>query len=172
MSENQPFQQGFRGCIVSLLIMVLAVIALSFSSNYQYPQHTSCQGMLGGGFPLLFICDDWGGGSPTGSWGKIDLVDVANGGIQPMGFFIDFVFYILISLIVWSAISGFLQKGRKPGDLWWATTILIGFLVGFSFAFMSIWTSDQYIKNHPLGTATPVIPSATAAETTVSITTP
>jgi hypothetical protein len=172
MSENQSFQQGFRGCIISLLIMVLAGIALSVSTNYQYPQHRSCHGMLGGGFPLLFICDDWGGSSPTSSWGKIDLVDVANGGIQPIGFFIDFVFYILISLIACSAISGFLQKRTNRGDLWWATTILIGFLVGFSFAFMSIWTSDQFIKNPPLGTPTPIIPSATAAETTTSVSTP
>ncbi|HET9906107.1 MAG TPA: hypothetical protein VFQ23_05690 [Anaerolineales bacterium] len=172
MKENQPFQQGSRGCAISLLIIVLAIIALAFSTSYRYPQHISCQGMLGGGVPLLFICDDWGGSSPTSSWGKIDLVDVANGGIQPIGFFIDFVFYVVVSLIVWSAISSFLQKATNHGDLWWATTILIGFLVGFSFAFFSVWTSDQYIKNPPLGTATPVIPSATAAEPTLTITTP
>ena len=172
MNENQPFQQGSRGCIISILIIVLAVIALALSTSYQFPQHISCQGMLGAGFPLLFICDDWGGSSPTGSWGKIDLVDVANGGIQPIGFFIDFIFYILISLVVWVAISGFFQKATNHGDLWWATTILIGFLIGFSFAFLSIWTSDQYIKHPPIGTATPVMPSATAAEATTSIMTP
>ena len=172
MNENQPFQQGSRGCIISMLIIVLAVIALAFSTSYQFPQHLSCQGMLGAGFPLLFICDDWGGSSPTSSWGKIDLVDVANGGIQPIGFFIDFIFYILVSLIVWVTISGFLRKATNHGDLWWATTILIGFLIGFSFAFLSVWTSDQYIKHPAIGTATPVIPSATAAEATTSIMTP
>ena len=172
MNQNHSFEQGSRGCLISLLVIVSAVVALALSTGYQYPQHTACSGMLGGGFPLLFLCDDWGGGSPTRSWGKIDFVDVANGGIQPVGFFIDLVFYILVSWIVWSAISGVLQKGKNLGDLRWATTILIGFLVGFSFAFLSVWTSDQYIKNPPKGTPTPVIPSATPAETTTSIPAP
>jgi hypothetical protein len=47
---------------------------MAISANYQYPEHPSCGGMLGAGFPVLFICDDWGGGSPTSSWEKIDYV--------------------------------------------------------------------------------------------------
>jgi hypothetical protein len=129
--------------------------------------------MLGAGFPVLFICDDWGGGSPTGSWGKIDLVDVMNGGIRLGGFFIDLLFYILMILIIWSAASSFLQKGTNHRDLWWTTFILLAFVVGVSFAFLTVWTSDLYNKNPILvGTPTPVIPSATAVGTMPSIMTP
>lgn len=87
MKENQSFLQGSRGCFISLVIILTAIFAMAVSVNYQYPENPSCRGMLGAGFPVLFICDDWGGGSPTGSWGKIDLVDVMNGGIRLGGFF-------------------------------------------------------------------------------------
>jgi hypothetical protein len=128
--------------------------------------------MLGAGFPALFICDDWGGGSPTGSWGKIDFVDVVNGGIRPAGFFVDFLFYIVLILVMWLVLSSFLQKGLNHRDWWWTTFILIGFVFGFLCAFLTVWSSDLYIKNPPLGTPTPVIPSATAVETIPLITTP
>lgn len=172
MKENQPFQQGTRGCLISLLIIVLAASAMAVSTNFHYPQHISCRGMLGAGFPLLFICDDWGGGSPTSSWGRIDLVDVVNGGIRPGGFFIDLLFYTLLILIIWSVASSFLKKGINHRDLWSTTLILIGFVVGFSFAFFTVWSSDLYIKNPPIGTPTPAIPSATSSETMPSVTTP
>jgi hypothetical protein len=77
--------------------------------------------MLGAGFPLLFICDDWGGGSPTGSWEKIDFVDVLNGGIRPAGFVVDFLFYMLLILIIWFVVSSVLNKGVNYHDLWWTT---------------------------------------------------
>lgn len=167
MKEPPFFQQGLRGCFISLLTIVLAIGAMAISANYHYPQHAACHGMLGAGFPLLFICDDWGGGSPTGSWNKIDFVDVVNGGIRPGGFFVDFLFYILLVLIVWLVISGFFRKGVKYDDSWWTVAFLItAFLFGILFAFLTIWSSDSYIKNPPIGTPTPVIPSATASEIT------
>ena len=172
MKKNQTFQQGARGCLMSLLSMVLAISALAVSTNYHYPQHASCRGMLGAGFPLLFICDDWGGGSPTGSWEKIDFVDVVNGGIRPGGFLVDLLFYILLIVMIGFAASGFVHKGINLRDWWWTTSIIIGFVFGFLFAFLAVWSSDLYIKNPPIGTATPVIPSATASEPMHSITTP
>lgn len=172
MKEIQIFRQGFRGCVFSLLSIVLAIVAMAVSTNYHYPQNISCRGMLGAGFPVLFICDDWGGGSPTGSWNKIDFIDVVNGGIRPGGFFLDFLFYILLILIIWFVTSIFLHKGVNYGDFWWATFMMIAVLFGFLFAFLTIWSSDSYIKNPPLGTPTPVIPSATASETIPSAATP
>lgn len=173
MKENQFFLQGSRGCFISLVIILIAIFAMAVSVNYQYPEHPSCRGMLGAGFPVLFICDDWGGGSPTGSWGKIDLTDVINGGIRPGGFFIDLLFYILIILIIWSAASSFLWKGANHRDLWWTTFILLGFVVGSSFAFLTVWTSDLYNNNPPIvGTPAPVIASATTVGTMPSTITP
>jgi hypothetical protein len=172
MKENQLFRQGSRGCLISLLSILFAMGALAISANYHYPQPASCRGMLGAGFPVLFICDDWGGGSPTGSWGKIDFVDVVNGGIRPAGFLVDFLFYILLILILWFAASSFLHNGVNLRDLWWATFITIGFVFGLLFAYLTVWSSDLYIKNPPIGTPTPVIPSATASESAPSIATP
>jgi len=166
MKENHIFQQGLRGCLISLLSIVLAIGAMAISANYHYPQHAVCHGMLGAGFPVLFICDDWGGGSPTGSWNKIDFVDVVNGGIRPGGFFVDFLFYILLILIVWLVVSGFLRKGVKHGNSWWTVFMITAFVFGILFAFLTIWSSDSYIKNPQIGTSTPVIPSATASEIT------
>ena len=172
MKDNHFFQQGSRGCLISLLSILLAIGAMAMSANYHYPQAASCRGMLGAGFPALFICDDWGGGSPTGSWGKIDFVDVLNGGIRPAGFVVDFLFYMLLILIIWFVVSSFLHSGVNYRDLWWTTFIILGFVCGFLFALVTIWSSDSYIKNPPVGTPTPVIPSATAFETVPSATTP
>ena len=170
--KNEPFQQGLRGCLISLLSIVLTISAMAVSTNYYHSQHPACRGMLGAGFPVLFICDDWGGGSPTGSWGKIDFVDVLNGGVRLGGFFIDFLFYILLILIVWFAASGLMRTGINQRDLWWTTFILLGFVSGFLFAFLAVWSSDSYIRQPPVGTPTPVIPSPTAVEVTPLITTP
>jgi hypothetical protein len=172
MNENQIFQQGSRGCLTSLLSIVLAISALAASSNVHFSEHPACSGMLGGGFPLLFICDDWGGSSPTSSWGKIDYVDVFNGGIQPGGFLVDFLFYILLIWILWFAASSALSKRINHRELWWTTFIVLGFVCGFLFAFLTVWSSDSYIKRPPVGTPTPVVPSATALENIASTRTP
>ena len=171
MKENQLFQQGLRGCLISILSIILAISAMAVSTNYHYSQHTACRGMLGAGFPFLFICDNWGGGSPTGSWGKIDLVDIVNGGIQPEGFLVDFLFYILLILILWFIASPFLPRGLHHSDLWWTMFIILGFGFGFLFAFFIIWSSDSYVRRPPVGTPTHVVPSPTASESTPTTTT-
>src|SRR6185503_15820848 len=101
MKKNPFFQPGSRGCFIGTVSMVLAILPMTIAVNYLHPAHPSCGGMLGAGFPVLFICDDWGGGSPTNSWEKIDSVDVVNGGMRPTGFLADFLFYtVLIGFIV------------------------------------------------------------------------
>ena len=141
MKESNFFRQGLRGCFINLVSVLLAISAMTISANYQYPKHPSCGGMLGAGFPMLYICDDWGGSSPTGSWDKIDFVDVLNGGIRPEGFLVDFVFYIVLIWIAWFTIPGFFHKGRNHHDLWWATFIGIGFIFGFLCAFLMFRSS-------------------------------
>jgi len=98
MNENQLIQQGARGCLTSLIITFLAICAMIISINRQYPAHPACGGMLGAGFPAIFICDDWGGGSPSSSWGKITFVDVPNGGIRSGGFLCAFLTFLSSSL--------------------------------------------------------------------------
>lgn len=172
MKENQFFQQGSRGCLVSLAGILLAIFALVVSVNYHYPEHPVCRGMLGGGFPALFICDDWGGGSPTGSWGKIDFVDVINGGIRPAGLLLDFLFYILLIWIALFVLANILHKGVNQPDFWWGTFILIGFTFGFLGAFLVFQSSDFKMSDYYARTPTPFIPTATSVGTMPSMTTP
>jgi hypothetical protein len=173
MKENQFFRQGTRGCFISLVSILLAIFAMAISANYQYSEHPSCRGMLGAGFPVLFICDDWGGSSPTGSWGKIDFIDVLNGGIRPEGFLIDFLFYSVLIWIVGFITSGVFNKGIKRHDLWWATFISVGFIFGFLFAFLMFQSSRLYIGGSRFrATSTPISLSPTPLETMPSIITP
>jgi hypothetical protein len=160
MENNQFFKYGARGCIISLVVVLLTIFAMSLSSNYQYPAPPSCGGMLGAGFPVLFICDDWGGGSPTSSWGKIDFIDVMNGGIRPVGFLIDFLFYTILIWIVWFIVSGVL-KGKISHSLRWATLISVGFLCGFLFAFLMVRSSSLYIGEPHSRTPTPALSLST-----------
>ena len=169
MNESQFFKQGSRGCFMSILVLLIVIFAMVLSTTYQYPAHPACGGMLGAGFPVLFICDDWGGGSPTSSWGKITYIDVPNGGIRPTGFFIDLVFY---TVLVWIVLLIF-QKRLNDKGLWWAAFISIGFLVGFACAFLTFQSSSLYRGDHfYYASPTPVIPSPTALGTLPSEVTP
>jgi hypothetical protein len=100
MNENWFAKRLVHGLFIvffNILCIVYVIYAMIISVNYQYAQHPSCpEGMIGAGFPILFICDDWGGGSPTSSWGKITLIDVINGGINLEGFLVDFLFYAVL----------------------------------------------------------------------------
>ena len=172
MKENQFFRQGSRGCFISLVSILLAICAMAISANYQYPEHPSCGGMLGAGFPVLFICDDWGGGSPTGSWEKIDFVDVLNGGIRPAGFLVDFLFYTVLIWIAWFIAFSVFHKDINRHNLWWAIFISVGFISGFLCAFLIFQSSDLYIGDSHIRTPTPVIPSPTPLGTMPSVITP
>jgi hypothetical protein len=156
MKENQIFRQGLRGGFISLVCILLAIGAMAVSAKHQYPNHPSCGEMLGAGFPVLFICDDWGGGSPTGSWGKIDFVDVLNGGIRPGGFLIDFLFYMILIWIAWFTAISIMHKAVNQSDLWWTTFISIGFIIGFLCAFLVFQPGYLYGRVPPARTPTPV----------------
>ncbi|HBG74997.1 MAG: hypothetical protein A2X25_07150 [Chloroflexi bacterium GWB2_49_20] len=110
MKENRIFQQKRRNFSVVLVSILLAIFAMIISVKYQYPDNSSCQGYLGAGFPVLYICDGNGGGSPIQSWGKITPIDVVNGGIRPIGFVVDFLFYTIIFYAAILLILGIYQR--------------------------------------------------------------
>lgn len=173
MTENQIFRQGARGCFTTIVIILLATVAVAISANYIYPEHRSCGGMLGAGYPALFICDDWGGGSPTSSWGKITLIDIPNGGMRPTGFLIDFLFYLSLIWLAWFITVGFIYQRVSRPYLWWVTFISFGFITGFLCAFLTFQSSSLYLgESYYYHTATPVIPSATSPGTLPSMITP
>ena len=173
MKDKQFFWQGVRGCLITFVIIAFAIFAMAISTTYQYPEHPSCGGMLGAGYPVLFICDDWGGGSPTNSWGKITSVDIINGGIRPTCFLIDFLFYSGIIWIILLSTARIFQKWISCTDLWWVAFISFGFLVGFLCAFLTFRSSRLYLGDHYYYTSpTPIIPSPTALGTMPSVITP
>jgi hypothetical protein len=93
-------RQGLRGRFIIIDSILAAICAMVVSMNHQYPENPSCGGMLGAGFPVLFICDNWGGGSPANSWVKITFIDVINGGINPGGYVVDFLFYTVVTYVI------------------------------------------------------------------------
>lgn len=107
MMKNSFASTTVRVLLIFLASLPLALGAMLLSVNYQYPENPACAGMLGAGFPLMFICDDWGGGSPTSSWGIITPVDVVNGGVIWEKFWVDFLFYtalIFITILILRAV--------------------------------------------------------------------
>lgn len=163
MTDNSFFQQGARGCLLSLVLVLVSLVAMTLSVSVQYPEHRSCGGMMGAGFPVLFICDDWGGGSPTNSWGKITLIDIPNGGIRPTGFLIDLLFYLGLAWIACFAAAGLLQRWIRLRDLGWAALISLGFLSGFVCAALTFYSSSLYLGDYyHYASPTPIVPSPTS----------
>jgi hypothetical protein len=173
MMKNPSFYSGAWGCFTSLIIILLAIFAMAISTNYQYPESRLCGGMLGAGYPVLFICDHWGGGSPTNSWGKITFIDVPNGGIRPTGFLIDFLFYSVLVWFIWFSGTRLLGKRVKRSDVWWSLFIMLGFLAGFLCASLTFWSSSLYLGDrYHYASPTPIVPSATPVGTMPSEITP
>ena len=175
MKENQTFPQGVRGCFISLVCIFLAIGAVIISAKYVYPENPYCRDMVGAGFPVMFICDDWGGGSPTSSWGKIDFVDFFNGGMIPGGFLIDLIFYLILIGFIWFAASGIIQKGLNRRDLWWTIFIGMGFMTGLLCTFLAVLPGYlNYIRPPVVNrTATPIfVPSPTGTLPTAPPTIP
>jgi hypothetical protein len=172
MKENPFVPHGFRGCLISLVSLFLAICLLTFTVNYQYPEHPLCRGGLGAGFPRLFICDAGLGGSPISGWGKITLEDVPNGGIRPGGFLFDFLFYLVLIWVGWFATAGIFHIHRY--DLWWAGFISLGYVAGLLCGSLMFFSSELYIKGYAR-TPTPnpiIIPSPTSLGTMPSVITP
>lgn len=140
MNENRFPQWLARGLFFvffNLLCTVFVIYAMIISVDYQYAQHPSCpEGRIGAGFPVLFICDDWGANSPTGSAGEITDIDVINGGIYLEGFLVDFLFYTVLFYMPVLVIYAIWQR-RVPsrpcmllfitaiGMLFWTILILL-----------------------------------------------
>lgn len=155
-------RRRLRGCLMVFLPLVLAVCATALSASRQYPNEPSCGGMLGAGLPALFICDDWGGGSPTGSWGKIDFVDVINGGIKPGSFLIDLLFFTILIWVAWYLGMGAFPRGRgRQENYYWAAMLSIGYLVGLLTGYMIFRPDGLFLERAAVRTPTPVSPSPT-----------
>jgi hypothetical protein len=121
MEKSLLLPRGRMGCLVALVIVLLAISAMIASANYFQYSHATCVNStgdrLGGGFPFLLICDDWGGGSPTNSWGKIDGADVFNGGVQPLGCLGNLLFYTFLFSLPFAVGRGIFNRRSRSRNL-------------------------------------------------------
>ena len=117
MKKNAILPAGFSGCMAALFIVLLAVAAMIISVKYHQYTHPACArssaASLGGGFPFLLICDDWGGGSPTASWDKIGWVDVLYGGVKPLGFLANLLVYMSLFWLPYTLIRHLFSRRRS-----------------------------------------------------------
>ncbi len=65
------------GCLAALVALLLAFGLMYSTLRVQHPADPLCDGLLGAGFPVAFICDDVSS-SPTSGWGRIESGDFYN----------------------------------------------------------------------------------------------
>ena len=138
-----------RGCIVGALILILASGLMFVTKNVTRHNDTfACYGGLGSGYPVSFLCDYSGGGSPIGSAGKIDLADFPY--FSPQGTLVDLLFYsIQLGLICFIANNLFHKNYRLA-----ALAVLL-YLAGFLSAILLFGLADVRIERSFPRTPTP-----------------
>jgi hypothetical protein len=100
--EHHFFSGDYRGYLFDIAIMLLAIGLTAATIHLQHSSSTLCDGRLGAGFPVSFICDA-SGESPLSSVGKIDAADVDS--INFLGSFVDILFYMLLLSVARLAVS-------------------------------------------------------------------
>lgn len=174
LEKYQSFLHSCRSCVVEIAITLLTTfVIMVISANYlNYDDHFSCNGGLGAGFPVSFLCDyGGGGGSPISSWGKIDLADFPY--FSPQGLLVDILFYSVILWIAWLVRYAIYHKGSYHHENYrWMTLISIAFIVGFISALLIFQSNRLNFQNYILGIPTPIISSPTPLGTMPSAITP
>jgi len=143
MRENQSFQVGSRSCLVEIAIALLTVfVILVISLSYRnFGDDFACDGGLGVGFPVSFLCDYGAGGSPIDNWGRIDLSDFPYFSLR--GLLADVLFYSVILWIGWLIRHALRHNDSyRVGNIIWVALIGVAFIVGFLSA-SAIFKSDR-----------------------------
>jgi hypothetical protein len=155
-----------RGCVVGMGILVLAfVMMVSSMKVLRHNDHFSCFGQLGAGFPVSFLCDYSGGGSPISSAGKIDAADFPY--FSPVGMLLDLLFYAMPLGILWliaDCISCTGTGGR--GKYRWAALILAVYLAGILSAWIVLQPPHLRIERSYPRTPTPLASPTTIGTNT------
>jgi len=102
-----PRAYSRRIFLVASTALAIGLMSLSARGN-QRNDAFSCYGLLGNGYPSAFLCDYSDGGnpiiaSPENSVEQIDETDFPYFSLQ--GVFVDIVFYELLILLVWFAVT-------------------------------------------------------------------
>jgi hypothetical protein len=112
METHTLLPRSAGGCMLNLLIGLLAIMLTVQSAHVQRPYERACDGFVGGGFPLPFLCDDLGE-SPTSSWGRIDETDWYVLVIFHPYFLVNVLFYVVLLWVPWFIVRGFSQLVRR-----------------------------------------------------------
>ena len=149
-------RNGFVFSLVNILLGLCLTIATVF---YQRDPEPACQGGLGAGFPLAYICDN-SGSSPTSSWGKVDLADLSK--VNPRVFLLDFLLLNVLVSVVWVILAGMFDRGLSEVDVYrWAVLFSILNMLVFLFAFLFFQSNILDFAVPFPTTPTPFIPSPT-----------
>jgi hypothetical protein len=107
------FPSGRRRGFIFWTASILLALALTVGTvTVQHTGSPLCQGLLGAGFPLPFVCDA-SGESPLSSVGKIDWADLDN--INLIGSLLDILFYTFALWVIGFIVGRIFQLGRRPG---------------------------------------------------------
>ena len=162
MKDDQSFQPGARGCLVEVAIALPAVVVmLAISASYRhFSDDFACDGKLGLGFPVSFLCDYGTGSSPISSWGRVDLADFPYFSLH--GLSADILFYSVILWVGWLVRRAFRHNDRYPfGTAIQVALIGIAFAAGFLFAAIIFKAERINFQGYLLGMPTPVAATAT-----------
>jgi hypothetical protein len=153
MQANGSFP---RSCGAGLWILLLAV-ALMFSSMrvLRHGDDFSCFGQLGAGFPVSFLCNYSGGGSPLSSANRINSADFPY--FSPVGTLVDVLFYAMQLGMIWLIVSSIFRAGPQDrGKYRLAAWIIAVYLAGFLSAFLLFQTGHVRIERSYPRTPTPL----------------
>jgi hypothetical protein len=139
-----------QGCTVGALILFVA-FGLMFATKkvLRHNDAFACYGGLGAGFPVSFLCDYSGGGSPISSAGKIDLADFPY--FSPQGTLVDMLFYSMQIGLIWYVANSILQRNYKQAAL-----VILLYLMGFLSAVLLFQLTDVRIERSFPRTPTPI----------------
>ena len=145
-----------NGCVIGMASALLGLCLTLGTILYhrEADPDPMCGGGVSAGFPLSFICDDTGG-SPIGSWGKIDFADIFN--INPRPLLLDFLLDSAALTLAWLVLSG-LRKGLAHAEIFrWAVLLCIGYMVAFLFAFLLFQSHTLNFEVPAPTTPTPIL---------------
>ena len=153
---TQKNPSWIRGCVLGMGIFVLAfVLMVSTIRILRHNDQFSCFGQLGAGFPVSFLCDYSGGGSPISSMGKIDTADFPY--FSPLGTLIDLLFYAMPLGILWLIADRISRKGSGArGKYRWAALIIAVYLAGILSAWIVLQPAHLRIQRSYPRTPTPL----------------
>jgi len=161
LKENQSL---VRGCLAGGIVLSVAFVLMAGTIGVlHHRDHFSCFGQLGAGFPVAFLCDYSGGGSPISSMGKIDTADFPY--FSPIGTFVDVLFYSLQLGMIWLIANSLSRAGPLGrGKYRWAVWIIAIYLTGFFSALLLFLPAGVRIER-----SFPTTPTPAASPTTVRI---